>query len=280
MRYPLLEFGGEGLVLHLAVANGFPPQTYRPLLQSFTEAYRVVSLPPRALWPGEPVPEMLRQWDVVADDLLAGLRQHDLSGVIAVGHSFGGVASLIAAVHEPSRFRGLCLMDPTIFPPAWLEGWERMQQDGSVRDFPLARSARRRRRTFESVEAAFQQFRGKAVFHDWPDEALRIYAETGTRPLPDGSGVELVWPPEWEVYYYCTGFTRSWALLPQLSADVPLLVMRGQHSDTFLPEAAEMLRGILPQAAVVEVAGHGHLFPLSAPQETARLIQGWLGGLA
>lgn len=278
-HYPLLEFGGDGPPVHLAVANGFPPETYRPLLRAFSGSYRVISLPPRALWPDEPVPERLRQWDAVADDLLGGLHEHALSGVIAIGHSFGGVASLIAATREPERFRALCLLDPTIFPPAWLEGMERMQQDGSIHEFPLAQAARRRRRVFESAEAAFRQFRSKALFQDWPDEAVRIYAETGTHPLPDGSGVELVWPPEWEAYYFCTGYTRSWEVLPRLSPTLPILVIRGEHSDTFLPEAAEKLHGIVPQAVMAEVAGHGHLFPLSAPQETARLIQAWLEGL-
>lgn len=42
---PLYHLGGQGTPLHLAVANGFPPAVYQPLLTPFTEMYRVVSLP-------------------------------------------------------------------------------------------------------------------------------------------------------------------------------------------------------------------------------------------
>ena len=61
---------------------------------------------------------------------------------------------------------------------------------------------------------------------------------------------------------------------------LPLLVIRGGESDTFIPEAAEMLRDLLPNATYAEVPGHGHLFPQSAPEETGRIIGDWLVNLA
>src|SRR5262245_22227216 len=115
MPQTLYEFGGkpDAPVMHLAVANGFPPQTYIPLFQPFTERYRVVSLPPRALWSGQHDPSETGSWRALADDLLAGMETHKLNNVIAVGHSFGGVASALAAIKQPQRFRALILLDPT-----------------------------------------------------------------------------------------------------------------------------------------------------------------------
>ncbi|MBL8163080.1 MAG: alpha/beta hydrolase [Anaerolineae bacterium] len=277
MPQPLLHLGGDGPLLHLAVANGFPPATYLPLLRPLFEAYRVICLPPRALWPDEQPPAELREWDSLADDLLAGMQQHALDPVIAVGHSFGGIASVLAAMREPARFRALCLLDPTFLLPEWLAGLEQLRSSGSVmQDFPLAQMALRRRRTFESAEAAFSNFRGKTAFRNWPDETLRLYAEHGTRPAANGQGVELAWSAEWEAYYYCTPYARLWSVLPQLSPTIPLLIVRGATSDTLLPQAVEMLRGVLPHMHTVEIDGHGHLFPQSAPKETASIIQAWL----
>jgi pimeloyl-ACP methyl ester carboxylesterase len=275
---PIMHLGGAGALLHLAVANGFPPATYLPLLRPLFDAYRVVCLPPRALWPDEQPPADLCEWDSVADDLLTGMQQHALEPVIAVGHSFGGIASLLAAIREPARFRALCLLDPTFLLPEWLAGLEQLRANGSVmQDFPLAQMALRRRRIFASAEAAFVNFRGKSAFQDWPDETLRLYAEHGTRPATSGQqGVELLWPPHWEAYYYCTPYTRIWSVLSQLSPAVPLLVVRGATSDTLLPQAVEMLRAALPHLHYVEIAGHGHLFPQSAPTETASIIRDWL----
>lgn len=277
MSQPLIDLGGAGPYLHLAPANGFPPATYLPLLTPLFDEYRVICLPPRALWPGEQLPAELREWDSVADDLLNGMRAHGIDSVIAVGHSFGGIASLLAAIREPARFRALCLLDPTFLLPEWLAGLERLRASGSpMQDFPLAQMALRRRRVFESAQAAYENFRSKAAFRDWPDETLRLYAQQGTRPAADGQGVELLWPPEWEAYYYCAPYTRMWAILPQLSPAIPLLIVRGATSDTLLPQAVEMLRAALPQMRYAEIAGHGHLFPHSAPAETASLIRTWL----
>lgn len=274
---PLYEFGGHGATLHMAVANGFPPVTYAPLVRPFLNAYRVVCLPPRGLWPGEKPPEKLHQWDVIAEDLLNGFREHGLKDVIAVGHSFGGVASLIAASRAPEYFRALVLLDPTIFLPEWAVGMAQAQADGSIRELPLVQGAMRRRRVFENADAVYANFRSKKAFSDWPDETVRLYAEGGTRPTADGQGVELLWPPEWEAYYYMTAYTDTLNLLPNLRGKLPILMIRGGNSDTLLPEVGAMMRAALPEMAYAEIVGHGHLFPQSAPGETVGVIQEWLG---
>jgi pimeloyl-ACP methyl ester carboxylesterase len=273
---PLLELGGAGTLLHVMPANGFPPETYIPLLRPFLSQYRAVSLPPRALWLGEQPPTEARTWDRLADDLLDGLRDHNLPPVIAIGHSFGGVASLLAAAREPERFRALCLLDATIFPAHGMAMMAQMQVEGTISQLPLVQGAARRRRTFESIDEAYVYFKGKSLFRNWPDETIRLYAEFGTRPMADGSGRELAWSPEWEVYYFSTAYTDTWDVLPQLRGKLPILTIRGGESDTLLPEAAEKMRAILPEMAYAEIPGQGHMFPQSAPQETAAVIGKWL----
>jgi pimeloyl-ACP methyl ester carboxylesterase len=276
--YPLYDFGGSGPVIHFAVANGFPPQTYEPLLEPLTDRYHVVSLLPRALWPDEQPPETLHDWRMLADDLLEGMAHHHLSDVIALGHSFGGIASLLAALAEPGRFRALCLLDPTILPPFVMQAMDDMRASNTVSEFPLVQGALRRKRMFESVDEAYAYFRTKTLFVDWPDTALRLYAEHGTRPARNGM-LELVWPPEWEAYYFSTLYTGTWDDLPRLRGLLPLLIIRGENSDTLLPYSAGQIRDMLPEAAYAEIAGHGHLFPLAAPDETRRVIEAWLENL-
>lgn len=273
---PIHEFGGAGQVMHVAVANGFPPPIYAPTFQGLTENYRVVSLLPRALWPDEQPPEHLENWQRVASDLLDGLAQYDLQNVIAVGHSFGGIASILAAIKQPERFRALILLDPTILPVSAMEVMAQMQADDSIRKSPFAQGAMRRKREWEDVETAYVYFRGKALFRDWSDAMVRLYASTGTRPA--NGGVELAWPPEWEAYYFSTIYTKIWDELGKLQ--VPTLVIRGGDSDTFAAESAAQVRALIPGVSYAEIPGHGHLFPQSAPDETRQLIQDWLVRLA
>ncbi|MBI1279759.1 MAG: alpha/beta fold hydrolase [Anaerolineaceae bacterium] len=273
--YPIYDFGGSGQIVNLLPANGFPPETYIPLLKPLTDRYHVICMLPRALWHDEKPPKELRQWDMLAEDLLAGLAYHKLDDVIAIGHSFGGTASMIAVTRQLKLFNALCLLDPTLFRSEWLEGMEQMQRDGSIVEFPLVQGAMRRRRSFETVEAAFAYFKTKRLFADWPDKTLHLYVEHGLQPAADG-GFELRWSPEWEAYYFSTGFTRSWEVAPKLRGLLPVLAIGGGTTDTYVPEIAAMLQEVLPEAAFAEVAGHGHLFPQTAPQQTLTFINQWL----
>lgn len=277
MPYPLYEFGGRGPLMHLAVANGFPPGSYRPLMAAFTPDYHAVSLPPRALWPDQDMVEKPPTWATLADDLLAGLEQHDLHDVIALGHSFGGLATIMAAVRDPGRFAALCLLDPTILPDPVLAQIDRARQAGQIDRFPLAVGARRRRTAFADRQAAFAYWRAKKLFQAWSDESLWAYTESMLRASDDGAGVVLAWPPEWEAHYYETVETQPWPFVTQLATlDLPVLVISGETTDTFTVESAARMQDLLPQATFRGVPDHGHLFPLAAPEITARLIRAWL----
>jgi pimeloyl-ACP methyl ester carboxylesterase len=272
---PLLRLGGSGLPIQLALANGITPETYLGMLRPVMETHEVVCLPPRAMWPAEPVPQVLGQWDEVAADLLLGMEAHGLTGVIAMGHSFGAVASMIAAIREPARFRALILLDPTFLLPHLLEGLAQMRTAGSIGEFPLVARAAKRQSRFESYEAAYDYFRGRGAFRDWTDEAVRAYVWHGLRPATDG-GVMLRWPSAWEAYYFSTGYAATWEMIPRAAGLMPTLIVRGAVSDTYVPEAAARVQALLPDATHLEVAGHGHLFPQSAPAQAGELVRSWL----
>jgi len=279
MAYPIYEFGGDGPPINVALANGFPPEVYRPLLEPLTTRYRVVCLLPRALWEQPGPAHAVTSWRQVAADLLAGLRVHNLTGVIALGHSMGGVASMLAVLQEPGRFRGLAMLDPTILPPFALTSIGIMARLGLQDRFPLVQGALRRRARFISTEEAYRYWASKRLFANWPEETVHLYADGLTRPNPEGGGVTLRWPPAWEAQYYRTIMTDSWREAARLRGLLPTLVVGGQHTDTFSAKPARRMRRLLPEATHATIAGHGHLFPMSAPSETRAVLEDWLAGL-
>jgi pimeloyl-ACP methyl ester carboxylesterase len=275
---PIYEFGGAGSVLHFALANGFAPQTYKPLLDPLTDRYRVITLPPRALWDGETPPAKAITWKAfVAQDLIQGLRDYDLRDVIGVGHSFGGVATLLASIVEPQRFKAIVLLDPTILPPSIMRAVQLARIFRASFVNGMAKRAESRRNQFESVEEAYAYFREKRLFADWSDEAVRLYAET-LKPMDTGA-YTLGWAREWEAFYFRTFYAGTWGDIGKVSRDIPILAVRGGKSDTFYPKAAEILQRKLPHMDYAVVAGHGHLFPQSAPDETRTIIADWLDKL-
>jgi pimeloyl-ACP methyl ester carboxylesterase len=275
---PLYDFGGDGPLIHLAVANGFPPQTYRPLLDPLKGQYHSVCLPPRALWPySGPPPQEIGDWRELAEDLLAGLEHYALSDVIAIGHSFGAIASMLAAIAQPERFRALIMLDPALLPRPIMESFRAVRREGEIPRFPLIEGAQKRKHRFASVDQAYDYWRGKPLFKDWPDETLQLYTESMTRPAR--TGLELSWPREWEAYYYMSMYFDAWDDLPKLRGLLPTLIVRAEHSDAYIKEAADEAEAILPEATHVLLPGYGHLFPQAAPDATRQIIVEWLAAL-
>lgn len=278
MHQPLHDFGGSGPPLHLAVANGFPPASYAPFVAPLLAQYRVFSLPPRALWPGVgPPPAGATSWETMADDLLAGWTSQGIDRLAVVGHSYGGVASLLAAVRAPERVKALVLLDPTILAPAVLDQVRQLRARGEMPRMPLVEGARRRRNRFASVEEAYQSWRSKPLFARWPDATLRLYAESMTRPAAERDGVELTWTREWEAYYYETLYAESWVAAAALPREIPLLVMVGGESTTVLPESVAEMRRAWAHADLRVLPGVGHLFPQEMGAAAGEMVREWLG---
>lgn len=280
MLQPLIELGGapDAPILHLAPANGFVPQTYQYFIQPFTEQFRVLSLPPRALW-GDGTPpsfEDADDWSVLADDLLASMAHYGLQDVIGFGHSFGGVATILAALQKPEQFKAIVLLDPTILAPQIFQMIEFAVANNQHSQIPVVAGAQRRRTEYASVEEAFEHLRPKKLFHDWSDEALQLYVEHGTKPTNNGTRT-LTWSAKWEAYYFGTGLTTIWDILPELAnLDVPMLFLAGGDSDTFTPESASKVTDLVPNATHKAIEGYGHLFPQAAPDTAANIIHQWL----
>ena len=268
----LYNFGREGTVIHLAHANGFPPATYSPLAETLSDQYQVIGLPARPLWPGRR-PESAPDWHTLADDLIRGLDELGLKGIVGVGHSLGGVCTMLAAVHRPDLFCAVVLIDPVILPPVWLWVLRLMRWLGLGQRQPLVQGALRRRRTWPSRQACYERFRGKRLFARWPDSSLRAYVEAGTRRRTDGE-VELVYPPEWEAHIFGTTPVDVWRFVPQLHT--PALVMRGEHSNTFRAESQRRMEHHLPFARFRVMRDAGHLVPMERPAETGATIRGFL----
>jgi pimeloyl-ACP methyl ester carboxylesterase len=138
--------------------------------------------------------------------------------------------------------------------------------------------AKKRRDRFSSLSEAFSYWRGKPLFADWSDDAVTRYAKSMLRATGNGDFV-LSWPGGWEAHYYESFYTESWADLAQLDPSLPVLIVGGSESDTLLPEATRLLRERLPWATQMTVPGYGHLFPHAAPEQTGRILRGWVDGL-
>lgn len=263
-------FGGSGDALVFAHANGYPPGSYRQLLEPLAAHYSVSAVRHRPLW-GAPQPPPRLNWQLFADDLIETLRASHKAPVWLLGHSLGGVVGLLAAAREPALFRGLLLLDPVFLPTRFVAGVALMPRSRLQR-MPMIRRALSRPDQFPDAQAAFDFYRGKRAFSGLDDEALRDYVAASTGPTADGD-IKLLFPPAWEAGIYGSA-PWIWPTLKRVS--LPVLGVRGKDSQTLSAAAYRKWGRVQKQAELHTIAG-GHLFPLEHPQATADLVLDYLG---
>jgi pimeloyl-ACP methyl ester carboxylesterase len=262
------DWGGTGPVLHLAHANGFPPETYRKLIEVLKTRHHVFTLRGRWLVPGAD-PLSMKDWDDMADDLAQALHARGLEGVVGVGHSMGGVASLLASEKNPGLFRAVVALDPVLFTGMRALAIQLLGVLGMQSIIPPARLARRRREHWGSREEAAASYRKKALFRHFDPECFQDYITHGLTQAP-GGGVRLTIPTAWEARVFETSPHAVWRRMR--SVTVPTLVLRGGDSDTLLPAAMKRIRRTLPGVRIEELPDTTHLFPLEQPEECGRRI--------
>lgn len=284
---PYLDWGGQGPVLHFAHANGFPPGTYSSLAARLTDQFHVLGWECRALWGtrnltprqsggAERSPAQFRHWRELGSDLAGFLREQGLRGIIGAGHSLGAVTTLLCAVANPGLFKALVLIDPVIVPVHMAPVVAAAVRLGlSSRARPPA-GARRRRLDWPAREVLWRAYRATPVFARWQDVFLRDYIASGTVESPTG-GVRLRYPREWEARIFETVPADVWLSIPRLR-DMPLLVLRGEHSATYGRDTMRLMRWLLPRGRFVEISGADHFVPMSQPEMTVEAIKAFFSG--
>ncbi|MBE0670846.1 MAG: alpha/beta hydrolase [Anaerolineales bacterium] len=272
---PQFDYGGNGTPLHFLHANGYPPECYEPLFEHLQKNYHVFGMKLRPLW-DDSNPNDIQDWHPLSDDLLRFLSDREADPVIGVGHSIGGIVTLRAAIRSPKKFRALVLLDPVLFVPSFLTGWNILRALGlGDKVHPLIAGTKKRRRTFDNLETVFRGYRSRPIFRYMSDDNLRIFIKGITRSKTDGT-YELVYSPEWEARIYFTGMRDFdlWRELPKL--EVPTLIIRGAETDTFLEKAEQLVKKKNPKIQVVTMKNATHILPLEYPKEVAEILNDFL----
>jgi pimeloyl-ACP methyl ester carboxylesterase len=269
-QIPFVDFGGEGETIHFAHANGFPPETYNSLIENLKPNHRVVSMNLRPLWP-ESDYRKFKNWATIGDDLIKFLDQEGLKNVVGMGHSFGGIATVIAASKRPDLFSKLVLIEPVVLPD-WVYLMTKLFPKSIIKKLnPIVKSTLGRTDKWESREAAFNQFRTKNLFIDIADKQLWDYVNAGTSE--ENGTFSLSYSKEWEAQVYMT-FSNPWVFFKKLQT--PYLALRGETSTTVRDETWAKWQKLKGANTLIQFDNLGHLLPLEKPDELAQTILTYL----
>jgi pimeloyl-ACP methyl ester carboxylesterase len=258
IRLVVHDWGGDGSPVLLAHATGFHGRLWAPIAQRLVAAGRHVwSFDFRGHGDSD-APDVDYSWHGFADDVLSVAHHLDVAGdptLLACGHSKGGASLILAEQKRHATFARIWAFEPIIFPT---ETALPPQED-----FFMARTARKRRNEWHSIDEAFTAYASKPPLNVMTEASLRAYVEYGLRDRGDGV-FELKCRPEVEARVYSMGPNHgAYARLGEVGSDV--LVVCGETSTDIGPPLAVKIADRLPNGRVVVMAGLGHFGPQQDP---------------
>jgi pimeloyl-ACP methyl ester carboxylesterase len=215
----------------------------------------------------------LSQWSPVPDDeynlafyarlALSLLDQLGVQQCHWLGTSMGGAIGLHAAAGVlQGRIHRLVMNDigPELAQPA-------VERIRSYAGSPAS---------FATVSELEAYFRTVYKPYGWlSDEQWRRLTETSVRRLPDGRVTPHYDPAMVRQFMAHPNDYDQWPAWDALQ--IPVLVLRGAHSDLLLPDVAEAMRNRGPRAVVVTLPDCGHAPALNTPAQYA-LVERFLTG--
>lgn len=256
--------------------NSFPAGTYRVLLDSLrSRGFEVSAIDKFGHDPAYPVtdnwPHLVRQ---LADFAQASA---DRTGgpVFLVGHSLGGILSLMCAAQHPKLARGVLMLDSPI-----LAGWRARTLSLVKRTrFMKTRSpghvSRSRRNSWADRDSVFAYLHDKKVFAKWAPQVLHDYIDHGT--LQTDNARTLSFDRDVETAIYETLPHNLDALLRQHPLQCPAAFVGGRQSREMKRVGLAMTVQVT-QGRVMMLDGT-HLFPMEKPIATAAAVEAALRNL-
>ncbi|KQX23173.1 alpha/beta fold hydrolase [Variovorax sp. Root434] len=256
--------------------NSFPASTYRVVLDSLrSRGFEVDAIEKFGHDPKYPVTD---NWPHLVQQLADFAQQHaGRAGrpVFLVGHSLGGILSLMCAALHPELACGVVLLDSPI-----LSGW-RANTLNVVKRTPLMKSispgaiSHRRRNSWAHREAVFEHFRSKKAFAKWDEQVLHDYIDHGTFEGEDTR--ELSFDRNVETAIYNTLPHNLGALLRRHPPKCKVAFIGGRQSVEMKQVGMAMTEQVT-KGRIAMLDG-GHLFPMEKPLATAAAIEAALRNL-
>lgn len=253
------------IAIHFSHANSYPAGTYRVLFEHLKKHYDVHALDVHGHDPAYPV---TNGWAWLERELIDELTKRYKEPVVLVGHSFGGMLSLMAAKARPDLVRAVVLLDSPVVAGWRAAVWRMIQPSRFADKFSPARVSSKRRNRWPDAETAHRHFSSKALYASWDPQILRDYLKHGLVPHPEG-GVTLRFTRETETAVY-RSLPHHLGRLVARSYPVPTGFIGGVDSvECRLAGLAATHR--LVGRNFVQMPG-GHLFPMESPAETAKAV--------
>lgn len=254
-------------ILHFSHANGFPAGSYSTLLSYLSDDFEIGSIDRLGHHKNYPV---TNNWSYLAQELIDYFERTYSQPVFAVGHSLGGVLSMMVAAQRPDLVKGLIMLDSPFLTTFESRSLLWVKRLGLIDKVTPSGRTLGRKEEWNSIDHASEYFRGKRLFSAFDERCLNDYIQSGTQAVL-GGGRQLHFKADTEINIYRTipdNLHRTKRL------DMPAAVIAGKFSDVFKRQHGYKMKRQLGMS--VNWVEGSHMFPLEKPEMTANLIKKYL----
>ncbi|WP_431258196.1 alpha/beta fold hydrolase [Roseateles chitinivorans] len=250
-------------------ANGFPAGCYRVLFDRWRDAgWTVHALPRIGHDPRYPVTS---NWPHLRDELLHFIQDQvkPSAPVMLIGHSLGGLLSLLAACRKPALARGLVMLDSPV-----IDGWRAhslqvAKSAGFIKRVSPGKVSHQRRYEWPSLDEAHAHFAAKHKFARWDPRVLKDYIASGFDAHEDGQ-VRLGFTREIETRIYNTLPHNLPRILRGHAPRCPVAFIAGTQSEELRQANAAGSKALAKD--LFRWFEGTHLYPFERPDDTATLV--------
>ncbi len=224
-----------------------------PQAESFASRFRVFALDHRNHGASPHADEF--DYDVMAADVMAFMRDQNISRARFIGHSMGGKAAMRLAQLHPDAVERLVVVDMSVheYPPRY----------ASMLDAMLALDLSRFQQRNE-VDVALE-----------PIVASKTMRQFLIKNLGRDAAGKLFWKPNLAAIRANYDRIRS-ALLPANAVACPALFIRGAKSDYVRADDLDLIKASFPNAELATIEEAGHWVHAEAPERFNELVGAFL----
>ena len=246
--------------------NGFPAATYRLLFDAWRRAGHAVHAVDR--YGHDPRFPVTSNWPHLRDQLIHFIEGEVGTPVLLIGHSLGGMLSVLAASRRPDLALGVLLLDAPLIAGWRAQGLRMAKATGLIRRISPGHIARVRRTAWPTRAAVRQHFERKHVFARWDPRVLDDYVNGAFVRTGHGDQAwTLAFDRNVEARIYETLPHHVGTLLRRHPLRCPIGFIGGRQSAEARQAGVELTRRIAGER--FEWIEGTHLFPMEHPDETS-----------
>lgn len=250
-------------LIHFAHGNGFPALCYRQMLNHLEEEFDYCYIDKIGHNPLFPVSE---NWHNLVSEIIYSIEEQANCPVIAVGHSLGGVLSLLAAIEKPNLFKAVIMLDSPLIG-SFKSSMVRLAKTlGIIDRITPAFRTRDRRMYWENHDQLLAYLKTRDLFKTFTDDCLNDYINYGLEYKEDGYYLRFDRHIEYQIYRTIPHVIPNY----EGKLIIPTALIYGDKSNVVGKMDVRYMKKYF------NVAGYRtrgtHLFPMEHPEDVAKQI--------